>query len=87
MPESRKRKKQGRPVQEDTEIQSWTDGIPMSPSWWAPTFVTLLVVGLLWLVIYYMTGAQYPIPKIGNWNLGIGLVFMLAGFVMTMRWR
>ncbi len=88
MPESRKRKKNGHVVEaDDMNITNWTDGIPMSPRWYAPLFVTLLLVGLIWLVIYYMSGGQYPIPKIGNWNLGIGVVVMLVGFLMTLRWR
>ncbi|MDO5033801.1 MAG: cell division protein CrgA [Actinomycetaceae bacterium] len=88
MPESRKRaKKGGRSQADDLEIKSWTDGIPMSPSWWAPTFVSLLVVGLVWMVVMYMTGGRYPIPGIGNWNLAIGLGFMMSGFLMTLRWR
>lgn len=87
MPESRKRKKGKRPAQDDTSITSWTQGIPMSPTWWAPTFVTLLIVGLAWLVVYYFTGTAYPIPRIGYWNLAIGLAIMLVGFLMTLRWR
>lgn len=87
MPESRKRKKHGRVVEEDTSISSWTDGIPLSPSWWAPTFVTFLLLGLVWLVIYYMSGGLYPIPKVGNWNLAVGLGLMMVGFIMTLRWR
>lgn len=66
---------------------SWTKGIPLSPEWWAPTFITLLIVGLVWLVIYYFSGARYPIPGIWHWNLGIGITLMMAGFIMTLRWR
>lgn len=66
---------------------SWTKGIPLSPSWWAPTFITLLIVGLVWLVVYYFGGARYPIPGISHWNLVIGIGFMMAGFIMTLRWR
>ena len=88
MPESRKRKKTSSSSHsDDLQIKSWTDGIPLSPSWWAPTFVTLLIIGLLWLVVMYMTSARFPIPGIGNWNLAIGLGFMMTGFLMTLRWR
>lgn len=31
--ESKKRKKNGHEVEDDTEIQNWTDGIPLSPAW------------------------------------------------------
>lgn len=87
MPESRKRKKNGHEVHDDIELTRWTDGIPMSPSWWAPTFVTLLLVGLVWLLVYYISGGLYPIPTINWWNLVIGLGIVMVGFIMTMKWR
>ncbi|OKL50551.1 cell division protein CrgA [Boudabousia marimammalium] len=92
MPESRKRKKNGKSVsqiaEKKTEIKpDWTEGIKPSPSWWAPVFCTLAIIGLIWLAIYYMWSAQYPIPGIGHWNMGIGLGFIFAGFLMVMRWR
>ncbi|MDO4259291.1 MAG: cell division protein CrgA [Actinomycetaceae bacterium] len=88
MPESKKRKKKdGHDAVADTEIASWTDGMPLSPAWWAPAFITLLLVGLIWLIVYYISAGQYPIPGINWWNLVIGLGIMLVGFFMTMRWR
>ena len=36
-----------------------------NPTWWAPVFVTLLILGLLWIVIYYITEYKYPIEAIG----------------------
>lgn len=58
-----------------------------NPRWWAPVFITLLVLGLIWIVVYYITEYQYPIGSIGPWNLGIGFVLLMSGFIMTMRWR
>ncbi|WP_026459683.1 cell division protein CrgA [Schaalia suimastitidis] len=87
MPESKKRKKNGHEVADDTTLPRWTDGIPLSPSWWAPTFITLLLVGLVWLLVYYISGGQYPIPGVNWWNLVIGLSVMMVGFIMTMKWR
>jgi hypothetical protein len=58
-----------------------------NPTWWAPVFITLLVVGLLWIVVYYVSEYQYPIGAIGVWNLAIGFVLLMGGFIMTMRWR
>lgn len=85
--ESKKRQKNGKPASDDTEIHSWTDGIPLSPRWWAPTFVTLLIIGLVWLMVYYISEGRYPIPQISFWNLVIGLAIMMVGFIMTLRWR
>ncbi len=87
MAESKKRKKGGKEAADDTEIHSWTEGIPLSPRWWAPTFVTLLLLGLVWLMVYYISSGAYPIPNISWWNMVIGLGIMLVGFLMTLRWR
>lgn len=83
-----KRKKEARArAEEQSDIPNWTDGIPLSPSWWAPVFITFLLVGLIWLVVFYFSGYQYPIPGIGNANLLIGIGIMMIGFIMTLRWR
>ena len=82
MAESKKRKKNGHEVEDDTEIQNWTDGIPLSPAWWAPTFVALMILGLLWVVVYYISSGTYPVPKLGAWNIAVGLGTMMVGFLM-----
>lgn len=67
MAESKKRKKNGHEVEDDTEIQNWTDGIPLSPAWWAPTFVALMILGLLWVVVYYISSAR---TRFRSWARG-----------------
>jgi hypothetical protein len=50
--------------------------------------VALMVLGLVWLVAYYLWGGSIPgVRDLGNWNFAIGFVLMIAGLVMTMRWR
>lgn len=59
-----------------------------NPIWWAPVMVGLMVVGLLWVATFYISGVhRYPVPALGNWNLGVGFALMMAGFMMTTRWR
>jgi len=58
-----------------------------SPGWWVPTLCTFMVVGLFWLVVYYLSAEKYPIPGIGLGNMAIGFVLILVGFGMTTRWR
>ena len=74
-------------AESENEIHAWTDGIPLSPVWWAPVFTTLMIVGLLWIVVFYISGAPYPIPKIAPRNLAVGGGIAFVGFLMTMRWR
>lgn len=48
----------------------------------------LMILGLLWLVVYYLWGQNIPfITDLGNWNFAIGFTLMIAGLLMTMRWR
>jgi Cell division protein CrgA len=58
-----------------------------NPRWWAPVMLALMVLGLVWIVVFYITQTAYPIPKINTWNLLIGFGLLLAGFGMTTRWR
>jgi hypothetical protein len=63
---------------------------PQGPNarWFVPVMLGLMVVGLLWVVTYYISGAnQYPVPSLERWNLAVGFGLMLAGFLMTTRWR
>lgn len=82
MPESKKRKKSDLPRPEQA-----ADAVTPSPRWWAPTMVTLMVLGLVWVVVTYLASGQYPIPGLDNWNLAVGFGIMLVGFIMTLRWR
>ena len=65
-----------------------TPGPPRLQNWVAPTMVTLLVVGLVWIVVYYVAGDRIPfMVSLGAWNFAIGFGAMVAGLVMSMRWR
>ena len=48
----------------------------------------LMILGLLWLVVYYLWGQNIPfLAGLGSWNFAIGFTLMIAGLLMTMRWR
>jgi hypothetical protein len=55
--------------------------------WFVPVMVGLLLIGLIYVVVYYLSGGKLPIPPIGPWNLAVGFGIMLVGFGMTTRWR
>ena len=83
MPESKKRKKSA-----GSAAPSQTPAAPApSPRWWAPTMVALMVLGLVGVVLTYLTQGDLPVPGLGNWNLAIGFGVMIIGFFMTLRWR
>jgi hypothetical protein len=58
-----------------------------NPPWFVPVMLGLMVLGLLWVVTFYVMETKYPIPNIGNMNLVIGFGLMITGFLMTTRWR
>jgi hypothetical protein len=59
-----------------------------SPRWYAPVMVGLMLIGLLWIVVYYVAGDRIPVMgELGPWNFAIGFGGMVAGLVMSMRWR
>lgn len=82
MPESRVRKQAAY-----TAPAAKSSARKPSPRWWAPVMLGLMVLGLIWIVVFYITQTAYPIPKIGNANLVIGFGLLLVGFGMTTRWR
>ena len=48
----------------------------------------ILVIGLAYLVVYYLAGQSVPIMKdLNGWNFGVGFGVMLVGLVMAVRWR
>lgn len=57
-----------------------------NPAWLVPTALTLLILGLVYLVAYYLSAGTLPLP-IGDWNLAVGFGVMLVGGGMLMFWK
>lgn len=50
--------------------------------------LALMLIGLAWLIVNYLAGQDISwMNDLGAWNFLIGFGFMVAGLVMTMRWR
>ena len=48
------------------------------------------LIGLLWIVLYYITGQDLSIPvmkNLGQYNLIVGIGFMAVGFVYATKWE
>ena len=48
------------------------------------------LIGLLWIVIYYVTGQDLTLPlftDLGQYNLMVGIGFMAVGFVYATHWE
>ena len=88
MPKSKVRKKSAyTPPPAATQAGS-ARALAPSPRWYAPLMVALMLVGLLWIVVYYVAGDEIPfMVDLGAWNFAIGFGAMVAGLIMSMRWR
>ncbi|MEW6872353.1 cell division protein CrgA [Trueperella pyogenes] len=92
MPESKKRKKvvERKIAQQHAEENRYmTEPEKRSPKWWVPVMIGFALIGLVVIVVAYITGGRFPIPGLpnGNINLFVGIGLMLVGFLMTMGWK
>ncbi|RBY80852.1 cell division protein CrgA [Geodermatophilus sp. TF02-6] len=89
MPKSKVRKKPVyTPPQGTLQSRGSARAARPSPRWYPAVMVTLMLVGLLWIVVYYVAGDRIPVMvSLSAWNFAIGFGLMVAGLVMSMRWR
>ena len=59
----------------------------VSPPWLVPVMLGSLIVGLVWIVVFYVTQEKWPIGALGPWNLVVGFVFLINGVVLATRWH
>ena len=59
----------------------------VSPPWLVPTMLATLLIGLIWIVVFYVSQQGWPIGAIGAWNLVVGFAFLVTGVVLSTRWR
>lgn len=84
MPESKKRKKA---VYPPAPAPGRRKKGP-SPVWLAPLMLTLFAIGIVWLVVFYVTQGNMPlVGGLGNGNLAAGFGFIVLGFVLSTQWR
>ena len=84
MPESKKRKQeQYTPPPTRSEKQAVRLG---SPRWLPVVMVTAWILGLLWMVVWYMVPIGF-MESLGAWNVAIGFGLIAIGFVLSTRWR
>jgi hypothetical protein len=88
MPKSKVRKKAvyTAPADRRTPVKVRSAG-PSHPIYIA-VMLGVMLLGLAWLVVNYIAQDKIPfIADLGNWNFAIGFALMIAGLLMTMRWR
>jgi len=60
-----------------------------NPVWFKPLMFGFMVLGLVWIVLFYVTSDNLglPVPQLGQANIFIGFGLVLIGFMMTPWWK
>lgn len=93
MPKSKVRKKNDftiNPVSRTpVKVQAGQSG-----TWFVVLFVSLMLIGLVWLIVFQLAGSGPDVPSflqwmsdLNVWNYAIAFAFMITGLLLTMRWR
>jgi len=90
VPKSKVRKKTAASAR--SSAASTSRALAPSPSWYPIVMATVLLLGLGYMVVYYLTssGTSPHIPimaSLGAWNFAVGFGVMLLGLIMAVRWR
>ena len=89
MPVSKTRKKKHQRAAQTSSAAVHTPVEVGPTAWYAPTMVALMLIGLLWIITFYLAGNDIGFMRsIGNLgNVAIGFGFIGVGFAMSTRWR
>ena len=58
-----------------------------SPRWLPIAALVLLLAGISWLVVYYLSQGSYPVESIKAFNLAIGFGMLVAALGVLTQWR
>jgi hypothetical protein len=58
-----------------------------NPVWFKPVMFGFMLLGLIWIITYYVSSAQLPVADLGNWNILVGFGIAMVGFMMSTRWK
>jgi hypothetical protein len=58
-----------------------------NPVWFKPVMFGFMLLGLVWIIVFYVSNQQLPVESLGSWNILVGFGILFVGFLMTTRWR
>lgn len=87
MPKSRVRKKKVYTAPAELRPKTPNSTQQPSPTWVPVLAVSLVILGIAWLVSYYLTEGIFPIEAWGLWNLGAGFGCLVVSLLVLSRWR
>ncbi|GAC1371760.1 MAG: cell division protein CrgA [Pseudarthrobacter sp.] len=83
MPESKSRRK----TSSGAHPVSATQANKPNAVWFKPVMFGLMIIGLLWIITFYISEGRLPVQAWGSWNIMAGFGIAIVGFLMTTRWR
>lgn len=88
MPKSKVRKKTTYTPPADRRSPQKAKAAGPSHPLYVGVMLGLMLLGLAWMVVYYLAQDRIQfIAELGVANFAIGFALMIAGLLMTMRWR
>jgi len=63
------------------------EGDSPNPVWFKPVMFGFMLLGLVWIIVFYISQGALPVPAFGAWNILVGFGIAFIGFLMTTRWR
>jgi thiol:disulfide interchange protein len=58
-----------------------------NPIWFKPVMFGFMLLGLAWIIVFYVSQGTLPVADFGSWNILVGFGIAFIGFLMTTRWR
>ncbi|WP_427134990.1 cell division protein CrgA [Pseudarthrobacter sp. S9] len=83
MPESKPRKRTAPATTQTSAAQAYKP----NPVWFKPVMFGLMIIGLLWIITFYISEGTLPVQAWASWNIVAGFGIAIVGFLMTTRWR
>jgi hypothetical protein len=71
----------------DAPAETRTGDQAPNPVWFKPVMFGFMLLGLVWIIVFYVSNQQLPVQSLGSWNILIGFGILFVGFLMTTRWR
>lgn len=62
-------------------------GDTANPAWFKPVMFGFLILGFLWVIVYYISQGKLPLAELRDWNILIGFGIAMIGFLMMTNWK
>jgi hypothetical protein len=86
--EEKRKLKRAQNLVEERQVKQRRTIMPGQRAWVPPLFITVGLVGVAWLVVYYIAGSKVPVMNSwGNWNILIAMGLIAAAFSLATLWK